>query len=193
MTLIEELNDILEDYSIEDLKIFEKPINYALSSKKIANYKRIGEIQRYYQCNPVQFIDDFFGIELFDAQAYVITMAWNCPNVLILASRALGKTTLGDLFLMAKSMLFNNWQCYIASGSGSQSQNTFSVIEKLANDGIDTMVGSTGYIFKQELEVPNANGDGFSHSADGWRYRLYNASSVTTLNSNVDKMFSCPL
>lgn len=88
--------------------------------------------------------------------------------------------------LMAKDMLFNNYWSYIASGSGSQAENTFTILERLANDNIDSMIGSTGYIFKNEVEVKNAAGDGFSHSSNGFSYNLYNGSKTMTLNSNVD-------
>ena len=49
------------------------------------------------------------------------------------------------------------------------------------------MLGSTGYIFKAEIEIKNAAGDGFSHSSNGFSYSLYNGSFTQTLNSNVDK------
>jgi hypothetical protein len=39
---------------------------------------------------------------------------------------------------MAKGMLFSNYWAYIASGSGSQAQDTFTTLEKLANDSIET-------------------------------------------------------
>lgn len=167
--------------------IYVKPGVYALSSKKLAGLVRIAELQKYYQCNPVRFINDFFNIELLDAQAWIIQGAWNCPNVLFVCTRGFGKSTVIDLFTMAKDMLFNNYWTYIASGSGSQAEETFTTLEKLANDNIDTMVGSTGYIFKQEIEIKNAAGDGFSHSSNGFTYSLYNGSMTQTLNSNVDR------
>ena len=83
----------------------------------------------------------------------------------------------------------NNYWTYIASGSGSQAEETFTTLERLANDNIDTMLGSTGYIFKQEVEIKNAAGDGFSHSSNGFSYSLYNGAFTQTLNSNVDKKF----
>ena len=89
--------------------------------------------------------------------------------------------------IMAKDMLFNNYWTYIASGSGSQAEQTFTTLERLANDNIDTMLGSTGYIFKQEIEIKNAAGDGFSHSSNGFSYNLFNGSMTQTLNSNIDK------
>ena len=59
-------------------------------------------------------------------------------------------------------MLFNNSWAYIASGSGGQAVQTFTTLERLANDNIDAMSGSTGYIFKNEVEIKNAAGDGGS-------------------------------
>ena len=88
---------------------------------------------------------------------------------------------------MAKDMLFCNVWTYIASGSGSQAEQTFMTLERLANDGIAEMRNSTGYIFKNEIEIKNAAGDGFSHGSDGFKYSLYNQSFTQTLNSNIDK------
>ena len=96
-------------------------------------------------------------------------------------------STIIDIMIMAKDMLFNNYWTYIASGSGSQAEETFTTLERLANDNIDTMLGSTGYIFKQEIEIKNAAGDGFSHSSNGFSYSLYNGAFTQTLNSNIDR------
>lgn len=167
--------------------IYVKPGVYAMSSRKLEGLIKIAELQKYYQCNPVRFINDFFNIELLDAQAWVIQRSWNCPNVLLVCTRGFGKSTIIDIMIMAKDMLFNNYWTYIASGSGSQAEQTFTTLERLANDNIDTMIGSTGYIFKQEIEIKNAAGDGFSHSSNGFSYNLYNGAMTQTLNSNVDK------
>lgn len=179
------LNDIFSAF--DNHRIYVKPGVYAMSSKKIESLIRLAEIQNYYICNPVRFIDDFFNIELLDAQAYIVQRSWNCPNVLLVCSRGFGKSTLTDLIIMSKDMLFTNYWSYIASGSGSQAEQTFTTLEKLANDNIESMIGSTGYIFKDEVEIKNAAGDGFSHSSDGFSYSLYNGSSTKTLNSNIDK------
>lgn len=167
--------------------IFVKPGVFAMSQRKIEGLIRIAEMQKYYQCNPVRFINDFFNIELLDVQAWLIQRSWTCPNVLWVCTRGLGKSTMIDIMVMSKDMLFNNYWTYIASGSGSQAEETFMTLEKLANDNIDTMLGSTGYIFKSEIEVKNAAGDGFSHSSNGFSYNLYNGSSTQTLNSNIDR------
>ena len=175
------------NYCEQGQKIYVKPGTYALSSKKIEGLIRIANLQKYYQCNPVRFINDFFNIELLDAQAWIIQRSWNCPNVLLVCTRGFGKSTIIDIMIMAKDMLFNNYWTYIASGSGSQAEETFTTLERLANDNIDTMLGSTGYIFKAEIEIKNASGDGFSHSSNGFSYSLYNGSFTQTLNSNIDR------
>ena len=177
---------IFENKCIQDNTIYVKPGTYAMSARKLESLIKIAQLQKYYQCNPVRFISDFFNIELLDAQAWIIQRSWNCPNTLIVASRGIGKSTVIDLMLMAKGMLFNNYWAYIASGSGGQAEQTFTTLERLANDNIDEMVGSTGYIFKNEVEIKNAAGDGFSHSSNGFTYSLYNGSKTMTLNSNID-------
>lgn len=175
------------NYCKQGRKIYVKPGIYAMSQRKIEGLIKIANLQKYYQCNPVKFINDFFNIELLDAQAWIIQRSWNCPNVLLVCTRGFGKSTIIDIMIMAKDMLFNNYWTYIASGSGSQAEETFTTLERLANDNIDTMLGSTGYIFKQEIEIKNAAGDGFSHSSNGFSYSLYNGAFTQTLNSNIDR------
>lgn len=98
-----------------------------------------------------------------------------------------GKSTVIDLEVMMKDMCFCNYWTYIASGSGSQAEQTFTTLERIANDNIDTFSGSTGKIFKDEIKIKNASGDGFSHSSNGFNYEVYNGSMVQTLNSNIDR------
>ena len=170
----------------KDYGIFVKPIDYPLSSRKIESLLLIADMQKFYQCNPVIFIDNMFNIELLDMQALAVERTWFTPNSMLLCTRGFGKSSVIDLELMSKGMLFNNYWAYIASGSGSQAQNTFNTLEKLANDNIDTFAGSTGKIFKDEIVINNAAGDGFSHSSDGFKYNLYNGSFTQTVNANVD-------
>ena len=185
MTIQKKLPDL--NFCKQENTIYVKPGVYALSSRKLESLIKIAELQKYYQCNPVRFINDFFNIELLDAQAWIIQRSWTCPNVLLVCTRGFGKSTIIDIMIMAKDMLFNNYWTYIASGSGSQAEQTFVTLERLANDNIDTMLGSTGYIFKQEIEIKNAAGDGFSHGSNGFSYSLFNGSMTQTLNSNIDK------
>ena len=185
--IVEEMNDeYLLDLVNGGNTVYVKPGIYAMSTRKIEALIKIAELQKYYQCNPVRFISDFFFFFLIDAQAWIVQRFWSCLNVLVVATRGLGKSTIIDLIIMSKGMLFNNFWSYIASGSGGQAEQTFTTLERLANDNIDEMVGSTGYIFKNEVEIKNAAGDGFSHSSNGFTYSLYNGSMCQTLNSNID-------
>lgn len=114
--------------------------------------------------------------------------AFTKPSVLITASRAYGKSFWAMIFVMTKQMLSSSaWNCYICSGSSSQSALTFKKLEDIANDRIDSLLNSNGKIFKDEVEINAANGDGFSHNPQGFEYHLYNASFTKSLNSNVDK------
>ena len=170
----------------KDYGIFVKPIDYPMSTRKIEALMEISKMQRYFQCNPLKWIDIMYNIEMLDCQALIIQRAWNCPNVLVTASRGIGKSTTIDVILMSKDSLFCNYWCYIASGSGDQAQQTFMTLEKLANDNIDEFQGSTGKLFKDEIIIPNASGDGFSHNPNGFTYSTYNGSTTKTLNSNID-------
>ena len=180
--------DLLYDKDFyKDYGIFVKPIDYPMSTRKIDSLKEIARMQKYFQCNPVRNIDIMFNIELLDSQSLAIQRSWNVPNVLIVATRGWGKSTVIDLETMAKDMCFCNYWTYIASGTGSQAEQTFTTLERLANDNIDTFSGSTGKIFKDEIKIKNAVGDGFSHSSNGFNYETYNGSMTMTLNSNIDK------
>lgn len=166
--------------------IYVKPHGYTISSRKIESYIQIAHMQKYLQCNPVKTIDLFFNIELLDGQALLVERSWICPNVLAVCTRGYGKSTVIDLEIMAKDMCFCNVWTYIASGTGGQAEQTFTTLERLANDSIDTFYGSTGSIFKNEIEIKNAAGDGFSHSSNGFSYSCYNGALTKTLNSNID-------
>lgn len=169
-------------------KIYHKDIIYPMSSRKVEGFQRIAEEKNYYQENPVKFIKDFFNIQLLDSQAYLMQMSWATPQVMICASRAYGKSFWIVLFAMAKQMLaIQPWNCYIASGSSQQSATTFKKLEDIANDRIASLINSSGYIFKNEVEVPNASGDGFSHNPSGFTYSLHNGSFSRTLSSNIDR------
>lgn len=44
-------------------KVFIKPVEHIMSSKKVDSLINIANMQRYFQCNPVRFIDLMFNIE----------------------------------------------------------------------------------------------------------------------------------
>ena len=162
--------------------------DYPISNKKLEGFIRLNEERDYYQKNPVKFYEDFFRIQLLDSQAYLMQSAWPTKNVVVCASRAWGKSLWIVLFAMGKQMLSSDpWNCYIASGSSQQSATTFRKLEDVANDRIASLRGSTGRLFKNEVVVNAAAGDGFSHNPSGFEYKIYNDSFTRTLSSNVDR------
>lgn len=169
-------------------KIYERPPALLMTHKQLEGFIKLQQQRDYYQQNPTKFVEDFFQIQLIDSQAYLFQMAWITPRVIILASRGYGKSLFIDLFIMTKQMLASEpWTCAIAAGSSDQSNTTFKKLEDIAYDRIDSMIGSNGKIFRDEIVIPNANGDGFNHNPSSFSYRLYNDSETNTVNSNVDK------
>ena len=168
--------------------IYTPKIELPLSQRKIESYERIARLRNFYQQNPVIFIKDFFNIQLLDSQAWLITSVWDKQQSIILASRAYGKSFLVVLIDMAKQMLSSSaWNCYIASGSSDQSATTFKKLEDIANNRVDSLLNSTGELFKNEVVINNSSGDGFSHSPSGFEYHLYNGSLTRSINSNCDR------
>ena len=56
----EEIISFFEDDTI----VYVKPGIYAMSERKLESLRHIAKIQKYYQCNPVRFIDNFLNIKI---------------------------------------------------------------------------------------------------------------------------------
>ena len=98
-----EIDEYKLNNCLQGNKIFVRQGIYAMSQKKIQSLIKIACVQKYYQCNPVRFISDWFNVELLDSQAWIVQQAWICPNVLLVASRGYGKSTIIDILTMAKA------------------------------------------------------------------------------------------
>lgn len=169
----------------KNYEIYVKPTEFQISERKLEGYKKLAEIKQFGIKYPTKFMKEFIGVELLDAQEYTFMNSWTKPFVLWLESRAAGKTTLLALFSMVKGLIFNNYRTYICSGTADQSQETFKKIEDIALKNIESMTGLTD-VFKNEVEISQANSNGFIHNPMGFTYRLYNGSFVKTLNSNIN-------
>lgn len=156
-----------------------------LSQRKLDGYLKLAEIVQWGRKNPVKFIERFMGLELLDYQKYVLMESWNTPYVLWCMGRSSGKTTLGSPFIMAKSLLIPNFQAYILAGVGSQSQEMFMKIEKIAKREIASFTGLTD-VFYNETVKSASNTDGFTHNPSSFQYKLYNNSVVNSLNGSFD-------
>ena len=71
----------------QDYGIYVKPINYPLSERKIESLLEIAKMQRFFQCNPVKWIDIMYNIELIDSQALVVQRSWIVPHFLAVCTR----------------------------------------------------------------------------------------------------------
>ncbi|WP_256715855.1 terminase [Paenibacillus odorifer] len=86
---------------------------------------------------------------------------------------------------MAKTNLIPNFQAYIMSGVGSQAQEAFLKIEKIAKKEIASFTGLTD-VFYNETVKSTANTDGFTHNPASFQYKLYNGSALNSLNGAFD-------
>jgi hypothetical protein len=157
----------------------------ALSQRKIDGYLKLAEVIQWGRKNPIKFVERFLGLDLLDYQKWVFMESWYKQYVLWCMGRNSGKTTLGSPFIMAKSLLIPNFQAYILAGVGSQSQEMFMKIEKIAKKEIASFTGLTD-VFYNETVKSAANTDGFTHNPASFQYRLYNGSVVNSLNGSFD-------
>lgn len=169
----------------DNYEIYVKPSNLDISRRKLESFKKLAEIKQWGIKYPTRFMKEFLGVELLDAQEYAFMNTWIRPYAMWLASRASGKSTMLALFAMMRGLLFNNYRIYICSGTADQSQETFKKIEDIAFKNIESMTGLTD-VFRNEVEVSQANSNGFIHNPMGFTYKLYNGSFCKTLNSNIN-------
>lgn len=156
-----------------------------MTQKKLENYLKLCKIIQWGRNNPIKFVELFYGIEFLDYQKYAFMKSWTTSNVVWLFSRNGAKTTMGGIFIMAKSNLIPNFRTYILSGSGQQSQELFLKIEDIAKKNIATFTGLTD-VFLNETVKSAACTTGFTHNPSSFGFDLYNGSKVRTLNSDFD-------
>ena len=170
----------------KDYQFYVKPTELDISQRKLEGYKKLADIRQWGIRYPTRFMSEFIGVELLDSQEYTFMMSWITPFVLWLESRSAGKTTKLALFAMVRGLLADSpYRIYICSGTADQSQETFRKIEDIALKNIGSMTGLTD-VFKYEIEINQANSNGFIHNPMGFTYKLYNGSFVKTLNSNIN-------
>jgi len=167
------------------LEFYIKQSETELSQRNLESFLRLAEIIQWGRQHPTKFSERFLGVEFLDNQKYVFMMSWSTPFNVWCQSRGSGKTTLLAPFIMSKSMLIPNYQTYIISGVGSQAQETFLKIEKIAKKEIQSFTGLTDVFFNETVKS-SANKDGFTHNPASFKYSLYNGSSTNSLNGNAE-------
>lgn len=151
-----------------------------ISQRQLEGYLKWAEIVQWGRRNPTKFAETILGVQFMDYQKYVFMNSWDKQFVLWLMGRGSGKSTLSAPFAMTKLLLFPNFESYILSLTAGQSQDTFLKMENIAKKQIESFTGLTD-VFLGELEK-SSNHDGFVHSPQGFRYRLYNGSKIISLS-----------
>lgn len=85
-------------------------------------------------------------------------------------------------------MLYPNQQIYIISSVGSQAQEAFLKMEKIAKQQLES-IPSLKDVFFNEV-VKGNNSDGFVHDKSSFRVKNYGGSAIYTLNSKPDNVRS---
>lgn len=171
-------------YLPKNYTYFVKPTDYDMSVRKLEMYKQTAELVQWGRRNPVMFAEHIFGVKFLDYQKYVFMETWTKPYVVWCMGRGSGKSILGALFLMTKSLLVPQHKSYILCGVGSQSIEMFTKLEQLTKQEIASFKGFTD-IFYDEI-IKGGNSDGFVHNPASYTTKLYNASQIFTLNGAFD-------
>jgi len=157
----------------------------SLPRKKQEMYQKNSEIIAYWRRNPVIACEDILGIKLLDVQKWILIESWNKPHILWCCSRNFGKSFLASIIIILKALLYENQQIYIVSNVGSQAQECFMKIEKIAMNRIES-IQSIKDIFANETVKLRKDSNGFSHNPGSYHVSFYNGSEIFTLNGNVD-------
>lgn len=158
-----------------------------LSQRKIEEYHKYTKVINLGRKNPIWFIEEFFGIKLFDYQKWALMNSWSRPFVLWLCCRGAGKTVLAAVYYQAKLLLIPDYKVYISALTMAQSVETFKKLEDLALQKIPHFKTCTD-LFAEEIERSLNNETGFSHNPTGHNFSLYNNSGMVTLSSNLDAL-----
>lgn len=158
-----------------------------LSQRKVEEYHKYAQVINLGRKNPIWFIEEFFGIKLFDYQKWVLMNSWSRPFVLWLCCRGAGKTVLAAVYYQAKLLLIPDYKVYISALTLAQSIETFKKLEDLALQKIPHFKTCTD-LFAEEVERSANSETGFSHNPAGHNFSLYNNSGMVTLSSNLDAL-----
>lgn len=169
----------------DNYKYFNPKLNYGLTYKQLEEQKQLAEFRQWILRNPVYAAEQLFGVALMDYQKYVFMNTWNAQFAVWCMGRNSGKSILGAIYLMTRTLAIEGHNSYILCGVGSQSIELFSKIEKLTYNAIPSFKTLTD-IFQGEVVKSQANSNGFTHNPSSYQFHLYNNSAVYTLNGAYD-------
>ena len=169
----------------QDYIIFRDDPEYSMSTRQKEQYEKWSKFLQLGRQNPCWFVEEVFGIELLDYQRYIMMNSWTTPYNVWCCSRSSGKTTMGAIYIMAKTILVPGFKTYILCNSGQQSVEMFTKLEQIATKAIPSFKSLTD-VFVNELVKSQANTNGFVHNPASYTCRTYNNSQVFTLNGCFD-------
>lgn len=158
-----------------------------LSTRKINKFAFEAHNIKRWRRNPVLACEEILSIQLTDFQAYVLQMTWNSNYNIWLASRNLGKSFLGAVYIILRALLYENGSIYIIGVTGATSKETFTKIEDLMLGRVNS-IKSKSKVAYGEVVKPNASSNGFTHDPSGFKFTLFNGTKVQTLNSITDNV-----
>lgn len=150
------------------------------------NYELDAKTLKFYRRNPCIAARDILGIELTDAQKYILMSTWNAVHSVWTCCRNFGKSFLGAVFMLLKAILYPNQAIYIVAAVGDQAKETFEKIEEIVRRVGKTAksIESLTDIAQKEIETSRTNANGFSHDPTGYKVKFWNGSTIETINSS---------
>ena len=150
-------------------------LGYELDARTLAFYRR----------NPCIAARELLGVELTDAQKYILQSTWNAVHSVWTCCRNFGKSFLGAVLMILKAILYPDQAIYIVGAVGDQAKETFSKIEELVTRSGKTAksIESLTDIAQKEIMVNRSSATGFSHDPTGYSVTFFNGSTIETVNS----------
>lgn len=162
------------------------PTKIELAQRQINEYELYTKIIQEGRKNPVWFVEEMFGIKLFDSQKILFMNSWQARYVVWIIHRGFGKTSIASIYDACRLVLIPNYKIFVSCNSASQSADYFRSLEEIFKH-INPTFSSVTEMFLGELVTTPTNKDGFSHDMTrGNSFTLWNDSELRTLSTNLE-------
>lgn len=162
------------------------PTKVELAQRQINEYELYTRIIQEGRKNPVWFVEEMFGIKLFDSQKILFMNSWQARYVVWIIHRGFGKTSIASIYDACRLVLIPNYKIFVSCNSASQSADYFRSLEEIFKH-VNPTFSSVTEMFLGELVTTPTNKDGFSHDMTrGNSFTLWNDSELRTLSTNLE-------
>lgn len=165
------------------ISVYNKKSETDLNLRKRESLDKYVKLIQWGRGNPTKFIEEILKIELMDFQKNIILGTWLSTTACWCAARNSGKSFLIGVYLMARSLLLPNINCYIVSASAKQADETFDKIIQISKCEVPSLL-MDGCMYYNELVKSNSNSDGFIREKGNRSLELYNGSKIKTIPAN---------